>query len=178
MSQDRKTGSRGNPSSGAAMETILAQWRRERPDIDPEPMAVCGEIWRAGERLRRGVLANWSDWGLDLAGSDVMLTLRRQGRGETLSPSALAKEMMLSTSAMTNRIDRLEKRGLIRRTVDPDDRRGLRIELSEEGFALADEMILSHVKTEDRMLSALTDAERKRLRTLLAKVGALPRVRS
>ena len=173
MSQDKKAKPRDITSGGAVMESILAQWRRERPDIDPEPMAVCGEIWRAGERLRQGVLANWSAWGLDLAGSDVMLTLRRQGQGETLSPSALAKEMMLSTSAMTNRLDRLEKRGLIKRTMDPNDRRGLRIELSEEGFALADEMIVSHVNTEERMLSALTDAERNDLRTLLTKIGGL-----
>ena len=174
MSQDKKATPRDGTSGGAAMESILAQWRRERPDIDPEPMAVCGEIWRTGERLRQGVLANWSTWGLDLAGSDVMLTLRRQGQGETLSPSALAKEMMLSTSAMTNRLDRLEKRGLIKRALDPDDRRGLRIELSEEGFALADEMIVSHVETEERMLSALTDAERNHLRTLLTKIGEVP----
>ena len=152
------------------MDTLLAQWRRERPDIDPEPMAVCGEIWRAGERLRQGVTANWSDWGLDLAGSDVMLTLRRQGQGETLSPSELAKDLMLSTSAMTNRLDRLEKHGLIERMMDPNDRRALRIGLSKKGFELADEMIASHVKTEERMLSALTKAERSKLRALLVKI--------
>ncbi len=173
MGQDKTTGPRDIGAGGAVMETLLAQWRRERPDIDPTPMAVCGEVWRAGERLRQGVLANWSDWGLDMAGSDVILTLRRQGYGETLSPSALAKQMMLSTSAMTNRLDRLEKRGLIKRTMNPDDRRGLRVALSDEGFALADEMLVSHVETEERMLSALTGAERSQLRTLLTKIGDL-----
>jgi len=173
MSQDKKTESRDITSGGAAMKVILSQWQRERPDINPAPMAVCGEIWRAGERLRLGVLANLVDYGLDFAGFDVILTLRRQGHGETLSPSALAKEMMLSTSAMTNRLDRLEKRGLIKRTLDPNDRRGLKIILSDEGFALADEMVVSHVDTEERMLSALTNAERKQLRSLLTKVGEL-----
>lgn len=156
------------------METLLSQWRHERPDIEPGPMAVCGEIWRAGERLRQGVLANLSDYSLDFAGFDVILTLRRQGHGKTLSPTALAKEMMLSTSAMTNRLDRLEKRGLIQRTIDPNDRRGLRIVLSDEGFALANEMVVSHVETEERMLSALTDVERNNLRTLLTKIGVKP----
>ena len=174
MSQDEKEMSRTVAADGAAMDSLLAQWRRERPDIDPEPMAVCGEIWRAGERLRQGVTANWSDWALDIAGSDVMLTLRRQGQGETLSPSELAKDMMLSTSAMTNRLDRLEKRGLIERTLDPNDRRALRIGLSKKGFGLADEMIASHVKTEERMLSALTKAERGKLRALLGKIAGLP----
>lgn len=156
---------------GALMDTILAQWRRERPDIDPSPMAVCGDVWRASERLRQGVAANLSGYGLDLAGFDVLLTLRRQGRGGSLSPSDLAKEMMLSTSAMTNRLDRLEKRGLIERKNDPDDRRSLKIVLSDEGFALADELVVSHVETEERLLAALTDEERDHLRTLLNKIA-------
>lgn len=174
MSQGEIPKPRNSVSDGAAMESIMAQWRRERPDIDPGPMAVCGEIWRTGERLRQAVVANWSNWGLDFAGSDVLLTLRRQGKGETLSPSMLAKDMMLSTSAMTNRLDRLEKRGLIKRTTDPNDRRGLRIELSDEGFALTDEMIVSHVETEERMLSELTQEERDQIRALLTKIGTPP----
>jgi len=172
MSQDEKRRSaRGDRSRGSTTETIVAQWRRERPDIDPIPMAVVGEILRSSERLRQSLQDNWATFGLDLAGSDVILTLRRQGRGEALSPSALAKDMMLSASAMTNRLDRLEKRGLIKRTRDPNDRRGLKIVLTEEGFALADKMLVPHVETEKRMLSALTNKERDQLRTLLAKIG-------
>ncbi len=174
MSQVEKAELRETTSCGATMETILTQWRRERPDIDPSPMAVCGEIWRAGEKLHQSVLANLSGYGLDFAGFDVIMTLRRQGHGETLSPSALAKEMMLSTSAMTNRLDRLEKRGMIKRTMDPNDRRGLKIVLSDAGFALADKIVASHVETEERMLCTLTDQERTRLRTLLTKIGEPP----
>ncbi|MFG9976371.1 MarR family transcriptional regulator, partial [Pseudomonas aeruginosa] len=70
----------------------LAQWRRERPDVDASPMAVCGEVWRAGERLRQGVIANIASADLDMAGFDVLLTLRRNGREQALSPSALAKD--------------------------------------------------------------------------------------
>jgi len=164
MSQDQKL-------DMTSTDVILEQWRRERPDIDPMPMAVVGEIWRAGERLRQGVISNWANWNLDLAGSDVMLTLRRQGKGETLSPSDLAKEMMLSTSAMTNRLDRLENRGLIKRIMDPNDRRGLKIKLTDDGFSLADEMIISHVETEKKLLSALTKNERALIRSLMAKIG-------
>lgn len=170
MSQGKKAPPRDVAAAGAPMDAILAQWRRERPDIDPRPMAVCGDIWRAAEVLRQGVLANLAGWDLDFAGFDVILTLRRQGRGEALSPSALAKEMMLSSSAMTNRLDRLEKRGLIRRSVDPNDRRALKIVLSEAGFALADDIVVSHVKTEERMLGALSETERQQLRGLLAKI--------
>ena len=160
------------PAQGGPMDGILAQWRRERPDIDPSPMAVCGEIWRAGERLRQAVVANVAEAELDMAGFDVLLTLRRNGREQALSPSALAKDMMLSTSAMTNRLDRLETRGLIVRRTDPEDRRGLQIALTDAGFALIDGLVASHVETEERMLAALGPAERSMLRTLLGKIGA------
>ena len=164
----------GNSASaqGGPMDGILAQWRRERPDIDPSPMAVCGEIWRAGERLRQAVVANVAEAELDMAGFDVLLTLRRNGREQALSPSALAKDMMLSTSAMTNRLDRLETRGLIVRRTDPEDRRGLQIALTDAGFELIDGLVASHVETEERMLAALDPAERSMLRTLLGKIGA------
>jgi len=171
MRQENKNKSHHTDFGEISMEGLLSQWRRERPDIDPSPMAVCGELWRASERLRQGVLDNLLHYDLDTAGSDVILTLRRQGRGQTLSPSALAKEMMLSTSAMTNRLDRLEKRGLLQRNPDPEDRRGLKIALTDAGFALADEIVVSHVATEESLLSPLSNAERQQLRTLLIKIG-------
>ncbi len=177
MSQGKKSeklqkSAQTSKKSGADMDAILAQWHKERPDIDPTPMAICGEIWRAGETLRAGVLANLSQHDLDFAGFDVLLTLRRQGRGQSLSPSALAKEMMLSTSAMTNRLDRLEKRGLLQRVQDPLDRRGLKIMLMDEGFSLADKLVVSHVTTEDSMLQDLMADERETLRSLLEKIKA------
>ncbi|KLN60428.1 MarR family transcriptional regulator [Kiloniella spongiae] len=175
MSQDpKKVNSKKDTSSeaveGGPMEGILTQWRRERPDIDPAPMAVCGEVWRAGEKLRQGVLDNIASYNLDFAGMDVLFTLRRQGEGETLSPSLLAKDMMLSTSAMTNRLDRLEKRGLVERMMDPNDRRGQMVALTSEGFDLANEVVVTHVAREEKMLSNLSDQERQQLRTLLEKI--------
>lgn len=165
MSQER-AGVQGGP-----MDSILAQWRRERPDLDTSVMAVCGDLWRAADRVRDGVAANLAGDELDLAGFDVLLTLRRQGRGRALSPSELAQDMMISTSAMTNRLDRLQKRGLIERQPDPADRRALRIVLTEAGFALADRIVASHVATEERLVSALSGEERAELRRLLAKIG-------
>jgi len=165
MSQER-AGVQGGP-----MDSILAQWRRERPDLDTSVMGVCGDLWRAADRVRDGVAANLASDELDLAGFDVLLTLRRQGRGRALSPSELAQDMMISTSAMTNRLDRLQKRGLIERQADPSDRRALRIVLTETGFALADRIVVSHVASEERLVSALSSEERAELRRLLAKIG-------
>ena len=165
MSQERRD------AQGGPMDSILAQWRRERPDLDTSVMAVCGDLWRAADRVREGVSANLAADDLDLAGHDVLLTLRRQGRGRALSPSELAEDMMISTSAMTNRLDRLQKRGLIERQPDPADRRALRIVLTEAGFALVDRIVVSHVATEERLVSALSAEERAELRRLLAKIG-------
>ena len=165
MSQER-AGVQGGP-----MDSILAQWRRGRADLDTSVMAVCGDLWRAADRVRDGVAANLAGDELDLAGFDVLLTLRRQGRGRALSPSELAQDMMISTSAMTNRLDRLQKGGLIERQPDPADRRALRIVLTEAGFALADRIVASHVSTEERLVSALSAEERAELRRLLAKIG-------
>ncbi|WP_417822119.1 MarR family winged helix-turn-helix transcriptional regulator [Terasakiella sp.] len=172
MSQDRVINVCSNREAGGKnTDDILTQWRRERPDIDPTSMAICGDVWRASDVLRRGVMANLARYDLDFPQFDVVMTLRRQGKGETLSPSVLAKEMMLSTSAMTNRLDRLEKRDLIKRIVDPNDRRGLKIMLTEAGFALADEMVVSHVQAEDKMLEKLSAEEGAQLRDLLSRIG-------
>lgn len=172
MSQAPKVKSRSKSVDDEKMiDDILVQWRRERPDLDPTSMAVCGDVLRTAEVIRQGILVNISTYKLDFPQFDVIMTLRRQGAGETLSPSHLAKEMMLSTSAMTNRLDRLEKRGFIERIVDPNDRRGLKIALTQEGFALADEIVESHVKTEDVMLEKLSADEALTLRELLRKIG-------
>ena len=117
-----------------SISAILAQWQRERPDIDASPMAMCGQVWRTSEILRKKVRANQTKYDMDSAKSDVIFALRRQGKGKKLSPSELAHEMMLSTSAMTNRLDKLEKTALIKRHPDPDDRRCLKISLTQKGF--------------------------------------------
>ena len=170
MSQGRAKKVIKADAAGSTMESIVAQWRKERPDLDPRPMAVVGTLFRAAEVLRRGVLKNWANYDLDFPGGDMLLTLRRQGHGQTLSPSALAQEMMLSTSAMTNRIDRLEKRGLLQRIQDPDDRRSLKICLTQQGFDLADDIIGSHVDTEEDLLSPLSQKEQNQLQALLSKL--------
>ncbi|PCI85830.1 MAG: MarR family transcriptional regulator [Hyphomicrobiales bacterium] len=154
-----------------SISSLLEQWQRERPDIDSRPMAVCGQVWRTADRLRKQVAKNQAKYDMDSARSDVLFTLRRQGKGSHLSPSELAAEMMLSTSAMTNRLDRLEQKGLIKRLADPNDRRGLKISLTDKGFALADEMVVTHVKIEADMLKNLTQSEQQTLISLLAKIA-------
>lgn len=170
MSQEGKSVA-GTPVVGIEAETLVEQWARERPDLDPTPMGICADLWRAGDRVRAKVNENMARYGLDLPASDVIFTLRRQGKDVSLSPSHLAKLMMLSSSATTNRLDRLEKKGLIERIADPNDRRALKVRLTAEGLALAEDMVVTHVATEAASLAKLSGAEREQLLALLAKIG-------
>jgi DNA-binding MarR family transcriptional regulator len=110
--------------------------------------------------------------GLSTAEGDVLLTLRRAGEPYRLSPSALGKSLLVSSGTLTNRLDRLEQRGLIAREPNPRDRRGLDVILTERGLSLVDEAVGDHVANERRMLSGLSSAERRQLDGLLRKLLA------
>lgn len=157
--------------TGSTIASIVAQWRAARPDLDCRPMAVIGQLWRTSQVAMRAVEANLKQYDLDMAGFDVLLTLRRQGIGEALTPGDLARDMMMSPPAMTNRIDRLVARQLVERHADPDDRRALRVGLTAEGRALADRAVETHLAVEQSLLQNLDQAERDQLVSLLARIS-------
>ncbi len=171
MCQETTSRATSNEQKKTTLNKISGQWKRERPDVDASIMSLCGEIWKAGRSIKAAVADNMKRFDLDLAAGDVMLTLRRQGYRQTLSPSELSKEMMRSTSAMTNRLDRLEEKGLVERTQDANDRRGLKISLTQKGFDLVDELVSSHVATEKDALKKLSTLERAQLQKLLQKLN-------
>ncbi len=169
----------GKPKqSGSTIASILAQWRAARPDLDCRPMAVIGQLWRSSQIAMRAVEANLRQYDLDMAGFDVLLTLRRQGSeqggeqetGNALTPGELARDMMMSPPAMTNRIDRLVKHGLVERHADADDRRVLRVALTPEGRALANTAVETHLRVEEALISDLTQQEREQLTELLSRI--------
>lgn len=153
-----------------------AQWRKERPDLDVESMALLGRVKEATQLVLRDHLepmfvAN----GLHPGEFDVLATLRRAGAPYALTPTALYEASMVTSGAMTGRIDRLAREGLIERAQNPEDRRGTLVKLSEAGFALVDRMMTEHVANEVRILAGLTRAEQERLSALLAKlIATLP----
>ncbi|MCY0094305.1 MarR family winged helix-turn-helix transcriptional regulator [Hoeflea ulvae] len=161
--------------TGSTIDSILAQWRMARPDLDCRPMAVIGQLWRTSQIAMKAVEANLKHYDLDMAGFDVLLTLRRQDGGEdaggALTPGDLARDMMLSPPAMTNRIDRLVARGLVERRADPDDRRALRVALTAAGRELADTAVKTHLEVEESLLADLAQHERDDLTRLLARIG-------
>ena len=154
-------------------ERAVQQWRRERPDLPALPMAIFGRLSDAAERVMRDHMNPlFAESGLQPGEFDVLATLRRSGDAFMLSPTRLYESAMISSGGMTNRIDRLERAGLVERRPDPSDRRGKLIALTEAGKRVIDETIGRHVANEERLLSVLTGAEQKILNTLLKKLIA------
>ena len=154
----------------------LAQWRRERPDLDCTPMLVFGRLPELAQRVARDHLAPvFRDFGLQPGEFDVLATLRRAGPPHALTPTALYDATMVTSGAMTGRLDRLEGAGLVRRDPDPADRRGTRVSLTQEGLALIDAAVAAHTANLHRLLAGLDEAERETLAGLLGKLlGSLP----
>ncbi|MCJ2060539.1 MarR family transcriptional regulator [Methylobacterium sp. J-048] len=149
----------------------VAQWRRERPDIDPFPMEVVGRLTELAQGILRDRLhPAFAGFGLQQGEFDVLATLRRSGAPYALTPTALCDATMISSGGMTARIDRLEKAGLIERQTHPTDRRGTLVALTDPGKTLIDAMLPAHVATERGILAPLTDEEQRILNALLAKL--------
>jgi len=151
----------------------VEQWARERPDLDVTPMLVLGRLNEASSLIARERLAPlFARFGLQAGEFDVLATLRRSGQPYALTPTALYEATMVTSGAMTNRLDRLEKAGLILRGPHPNDRRGIVVQLTEKGLALIDEALTAHVANEHEILAGLSSAERETLAQLLEKLIA------
>jgi DNA-binding MarR family transcriptional regulator len=157
-------------------DLAVDQWARERPDLPALPMAIFGRLSDAAERVMRDHMDPlFAEAGLQRGEFDVLATLRRSGAPYMLSPTRLYEAAMISSGGMTNRLDRLERAGLVERRPDPNDRRGKLIALTDAGRRVVDETIGRHVANEERLLSALTRAEQKKLNALLRKlIAGLP----
>ena len=127
-----------------AMDRILDQWRRERPDLDLSPMGVFGRIAQVAAMLGPAAEARFARHGLRQGEFDVLAALRRSGPPYTLTPSELAGQLMMSRAGMTSRADRLEAAGLVTRRLDPRDRRSFRITLTDRGLRTVDAALGPH----------------------------------
>ena len=153
-----------------AIDRIIDQWRQERPDLDYSPVEVIGRISRLSQILERGLDETFATFGLNRSGFDVLATLRRSGPPYRLTPTMLFRELLRSSGTMTNRIDRLEQAGLVRRIPDPDDRRGVLVELTPEGLDLLDRVADEHLSNERRLLAGLSSHDQRELAALLRKL--------
>jgi DNA-binding MarR family transcriptional regulator len=152
------------------VDLILEQWRRERPDLDHSPIGIVGRVSRLARELEQRLEPVYREHGLEPGWHDVLATLRRSGPPYRLRPTEFTSTLMLTSSGTTKRLDRLEQAGLITRGPDPEDRRGTLITLTAAGRALIDAVTEAHMENERRLLSALTEAEQRRLADLLRKL--------
>ncbi|MGF0520950.1 MarR family winged helix-turn-helix transcriptional regulator [Agrobacterium pusense] len=151
------------------VDHILAQWRRERPDLDVEPMALLGRLNRLTTHLAREVETVLLKHGLSSSAFDVLATLRRSGSPYRLSPGDLLAMTMVSSGTMTNRIDQLEKAGFVKRIHNPNDRRSVLISLTEPGLSIVEEAVGAHVENQHRLVASLSEEERTTLNQLLKR---------
>jgi DNA-binding MarR family transcriptional regulator len=158
------------PEELDAVDRILAQWARERPELDTGPMSVVGRLHRVADLLEAGLRPVFAEAGLGNGDFDVLATLRRAGAPYRLTAGELSASTLVTSGAVSKRIDRLEARGLVKRSVSAEDARGRVIELTPEGRALTDELVVRHWANEDRLLSALDAGERVQLAGLLRKL--------
>ena len=154
-------------------ELAAGQWAQERPDLDTTPMILLGRWAEAALRTARDHLNPlFAEHGLQPGEFDVLATLRRSGAPHALTPTDLYEAAMISSGSMTNRIDRLEKTGLVERRPNPADKRGTLVALTADGLNLIDALIALHVANQHKIVSGLDLREQERLSELLAKLLA------
>jgi DNA-binding MarR family transcriptional regulator len=153
----------GRPASADAVDRITAQWHQQRPDLDTEPMAVFGRIYRLARAMGDRVEQVYARFGIGRGEFDVLAALRRSGEPYSLSPTALAESLMLTTGGMTGRLDKLQRAGLVERCPDPSDRRALKACLTDKGRAVVDEAVAAGLAVQSEALGHLPPPDRSAL---------------
>ena len=151
------------------IDKILEQWQRESPELDVSALAVVGRVLRIARLLEKHRETVLAEYGLNVWSFDVLATLRRQGSPYQLKPTDLYGLLMLSSGAMTNRIDRLEQEGVVVRIRDPEDRRSVSVQLTPKGLDLMDKIMPVLFEKENQFLKEFTDSETQTFTELLRR---------
>jgi DNA-binding MarR family transcriptional regulator len=154
------------------VDDLVAAWRAERPDLDVQPMQVLSRVARLARHLDRARRGAFAAHGLETWEFDVLSALRRQGPPYELTPGALLHTTLVTSGTMTNRINRLEEAGLVRRRPDPGDKRGVLVTLTAAGQARVDAALAGLLEAEQALLAPLPPASRQALATHLRTVLA------
>lgn len=150
---------------------VVDQWTAERPDLDASPILVIGRIHRLALALDVELLKVYAAHGLGAGDFDVLATLRRSGAPYELTPTELMDQTMVTSGAVSKRLDRLEAAGLVERRVSDGDRRSRIVALTTAGRKVMDRAVPEHLANEARLLAALTGRERTQLAGLLGKLA-------
>ena len=150
-----------------AIDRVVEQWAKEKPELETEPMAMMGRIMRIAKYMETQVADLHKTYDMKLGEFDVLATLRRSGKPYRLTPSELIGSMMLTSGAMTNRLDKLEAKGLISREHSTEDRRSVSVKLTKDGLVLIDEMMTEHVEMQKKLVKSLSASQKKNINQLL-----------
>ncbi|MFJ2016172.1 MarR family winged helix-turn-helix transcriptional regulator [Streptomyces nodosus] len=170
--RDRGTESAEGGVPSDPVDAIIGQWAVERPDLDTAAMEIFGRISRITRTMGDRMDKAYARFGISRGEFDVLATLRRSGEPYALSPRRLSATLMITTGGMTGRLDRLERAGLLRRSPDPHDRRGLRVTLTDTGFRLVDEALGAGLSLQTEALGALDPRQAGQLADLLRRLLA------
>lgn len=149
------------------VDEIVAQWNSERPDVDVSGMAIIGRITRLHRQIRPQLDAVFAEHDLESWEFDVLATLVRNGEPHQMTPGQLLESMMITSGAMTNRIQRLEDRGFVKRVKSPSDGRQVLVTLTKSGQRKVDSALTDHAANELEIISALSNSEQEQLAGLL-----------
>jgi DNA-binding MarR family transcriptional regulator len=162
--------SRYHPEVRDETDGLLDAWRRERPDLDVAPLAVLSRVTRLARHLDRERRAAFAEHGLEAYEFDVLSALRRAGGPYELTPGQLVRETLVGSGTMTNRLDRLQARGLVDRRPDPGDGRARRVSLTALGRERVDAAVADLLARERRLLGDLSERDQAVLARLLRTV--------
>ncbi|WP_336768155.1 MarR family transcriptional regulator [Pantoea endophytica] len=152
------------------VDFVVEQWASAMPELDASSMAVFGRMLRIMKHLAKTRAEALAPLGFRDGEFDVLATLRRAGAPYRLSPTQLYKSLLVTSGAMTNRLNRLEEVGSIVRVADPDDKRSMLVALTEEGLAKIEQALLVHTQTQNSLLETLDAAQQAQLKTLLSQL--------
>lgn len=160
----------GKGGDGDAIDVIVGEWQRERPDLDPSAKEITGRIIRLASIFERTYAQAFTMFQLNEGDYSVLAPLRRAGDPYELTPTELAKHRMITSGGMTAALDRLERQGLVTRSPNPADRRGSLVRLTPHGKETIDIAMTNHTEIEHRLVSHLTQPEQVKLHALLRKL--------
>lgn len=157
-----------------AVDLITNQWAAVRPDLDVTPIEIVGRVSRLSRLIDRRLAANFAEFGIDDWMYDVLATLYRTGEPYELSAGDLVGQTMVTTGAITNRVDRLAERGLVERA-SASDRRKVIVRLTPAGREMVEQVVGTHLATEQAILAPLSARQRnelvRALRAVLVGLG-------
>jgi DNA-binding MarR family transcriptional regulator len=156
--------------AGDDVDRIVAAWRRERPDLDVSPLHVLSRVLRLARRLDLDRAQAFARHTLEGWEFDVLSALRRAGAPYELSPGQLIRQTLVTSGTMTNRVDRLERRGLVSRSPDPHDRRGVIVRLTPAGQSTVDAAMADLLDRESQLLGELSQQDRDDLAGMLRRL--------